>query len=168
CKQDTIPIFNPDRSTIFSYHEVCNATNNFSASQKIGKGAYGSVYLGQLKGTEVAIKQMKNTKSKEFLAELNILYKVHHTNLVKIKSLCILNVDFHSQLLLCTHIILGHYRSDCKAGKGKGASSAKGSESDTNKLATVTSNDGDEVLLVVAANGNHHDRGWVFDSGDTL
>ncbi|KAF6151176.1 hypothetical protein GIB67_037384 [Kingdonia uniflora] len=84
CKQDTIPIFNPDRSTVFSYHEVCNATNNFNASQKIGQGAYGSVYLGQLKGTEVAIKQMKNTKSKEFLAELNILCKVHHTNLIEL------------------------------------------------------------------------------------
>ncbi|KAF6173575.1 hypothetical protein GIB67_022934 [Kingdonia uniflora] len=52
---------------------------------------------------------MKNTKSKEFLAKLNILCKVHHTNLVKMKSLCILNVDFHSQLLLCTHIILGDF-----------------------------------------------------------
>ncbi|KAF6159349.1 hypothetical protein GIB67_032120 [Kingdonia uniflora] len=52
---------------------------------------------------------MKNTKSKEFLAELNILCKVHHTNLVKIKSFCILNVDFHSQLLLCTHIVLGDF-----------------------------------------------------------
>ncbi|KAF6169875.1 hypothetical protein GIB67_034267, partial [Kingdonia uniflora] len=81
CKQDIIPIFNPDRSTIFSYHEVCNATNNFSASQKIRHEAYGFVYLGQLKEIEVAIKQMKNTRSKEFLAELNILCKVHHTNL---------------------------------------------------------------------------------------
>ncbi|PIA65659.1 hypothetical protein AQUCO_00100871v1 [Aquilegia coerulea] len=54
---------------------------NFDESQKIGQGSYGSVYLGHLKGTEVAIKQMMNTKSKEFLAELNILCKVHHTNL---------------------------------------------------------------------------------------
>ncbi|KAF6149797.1 hypothetical protein GIB67_017530 [Kingdonia uniflora] len=58
----------------------------------------------------------------------------------------------------------GHYRSDYKAGKGNGACSARGSESDTNKLATVTSNDGDEALLVVAADGSYHDRGWVFDS----
>ncbi|KAF6176493.1 hypothetical protein GIB67_007876 [Kingdonia uniflora] len=59
----------------------------------------------------------------------------------------------------------GHYRSDCKIEKGIGASSTRGSESDTNKLATVTSNDGDVALLVVAADGFHHDRGWVFDSG---
>ncbi|KAF6147308.1 hypothetical protein GIB67_009791 [Kingdonia uniflora] len=61
----------------------------------------------------------------------------------------------------------GHYRLDCKVGKGNGASSARGSESDINKLATVTSNDGDEELLVVAANGSRHYRGWVFDSGTT-
>ncbi|KAF6154590.1 hypothetical protein GIB67_017972 [Kingdonia uniflora] len=59
------------------------------------------------------------------------------------------------------------FGSDCKAGKDNGASSARGSESDTNKLATVTSNDGDEALLVVAADGSRHDRGWVFDSGAT-
>ncbi|KAF6152106.1 hypothetical protein GIB67_031428 [Kingdonia uniflora] len=62
----------------------------------------------------------------------------------------------------------GHYRSDCKIGKDKGASSVKGSKSDTNKLATVSSNNSDEALLVVAADGSHHDKGWVFDSGDIL
>ncbi|KAF6160621.1 hypothetical protein GIB67_019561 [Kingdonia uniflora] len=62
----------------------------------------------------------------------------------------------------------GHYRSDCKTGKDIGASPARGFESDTNKLATVTSNDDDEALLVVAADGSRHDRGWVFDSGATM
>ncbi|KAF6176060.1 hypothetical protein GIB67_000154 [Kingdonia uniflora] len=61
----------------------------------------------------------------------------------------------------------GHYRSNCKAGKCNGASSVRGSESDTNKLTTVTSNDGDEALLVVADDGSRHDRGWVLDSGAT-
>ncbi|KAF6164437.1 hypothetical protein GIB67_025263 [Kingdonia uniflora] len=59
------------------------------------------------------------------------------------------------------------HSSDCKAGKGNGASSARGSESDTNKLTTVTSNDGVEALLVVVVDGSHHDRGWVFDSEAT-
>ncbi|KAF6170559.1 hypothetical protein GIB67_031967 [Kingdonia uniflora] len=54
----------------------------------------------------------------------------------------------------------GHYRSDCKAGKDNEASSARGSESDTKKLATVTSNDGDEALLVVVVDGYRQDRGW--------
>ncbi|KAF6144336.1 hypothetical protein GIB67_024563 [Kingdonia uniflora] len=61
-----------------------------------------------------------------------------------------------------------HYRSDCKAGKGKGTSSTKDSECDNNRLATVTRDDSDESLLVVAADGSPQDRGWVFDSGATL
>ncbi|KAF6150548.1 hypothetical protein GIB67_030349 [Kingdonia uniflora] len=54
----------------------------------------------------------------------------------------------------------GHYRSDCKAGKSNRASSARGSENDINKLATVTSNGGDEALLVVATDGSRRDRRW--------
>ncbi|KAF6168341.1 hypothetical protein GIB67_018181 [Kingdonia uniflora] len=63
---------------------------------------------------------------------------------------------------------LGHYRSDCKVGKGNEENSARGFESDTNKLAMVTGNDSDEAFLVVAADGSCHDRGWVFDSGATM
>ncbi|KAF6137664.1 hypothetical protein GIB67_023598 [Kingdonia uniflora] len=33
---------------------------------------------------------------------------------------------------------------------------------------TVTGDDSDELLLVVAADGPRHDRGWVFDNGATL
>ncbi|RWR73331.1 lysM domain-containing protein [Cinnamomum micranthum f. kanehirae] len=79
-----ISAFSSEKSTVFQYYEVLDATSNFSASLKIGQGSYGSVYLGKLRGTDVAIKQMKNTKSKEFLAELNILCKVHHTNLIEL------------------------------------------------------------------------------------
>ncbi|XP_058074472.1 lysM domain receptor-like kinase 3 [Magnolia sinica] len=79
-----ISMFSSDKATVFQYYEVCDATSNFSASRKLGQGSYGSVYLGRLKGTEVAVKQMKNTKSKEFLAELNILCKVHHKNLIEL------------------------------------------------------------------------------------
>ncbi|KAF6153534.1 hypothetical protein GIB67_027401 [Kingdonia uniflora] len=62
----------------------------------------------------------------------------------------------------------GHYRSDCKVRKGTGVSSVRGSESDTNKLATFTGNNSDEAFLVVSADGSCHDRGWVFDSGATM
>ncbi|XVE71168.1 hypothetical protein DITRI_Ditri10aG0128900 [Diplodiscus trichospermus] len=48
------------------------------------QGSYGSVYLGKLKGTDVAIKQLKNTKSKEFISEINILCKVLPSNLIEL------------------------------------------------------------------------------------
>ncbi|KAK4854611.1 hypothetical protein QYF36_026751 [Acer negundo] len=76
--------FSSEKATVFPYREVCDATSNFSMSLKIGKGSYGSVYRGKLKGTNVAIKQMKNTMSKEFLSELNILCKVRHSNLIEL------------------------------------------------------------------------------------
>ncbi|XVE97437.1 hypothetical protein REPUB_Repub03eG0019500 [Reevesia pubescens] len=76
--------FNSGKAIVFTYYEVREATSNFSMSLKIGQGSYGYVYLGKLKGTDVAIKQMKNTKSKEFLSEINILCKVQHSNLIEL------------------------------------------------------------------------------------
>eukprot|EP01018_Ginkgo_biloba_P013951 Gb_30505 [translate_table: standard] len=76
--------FESEKPIVFMYDEILAATDNFGESKKIGKGSYGSVYLGNLRDKEVAIKQMINTKSKEFLAELKVLCKVHHTNLVEL------------------------------------------------------------------------------------
>ncbi|KAL9400324.1 hypothetical protein Peur_009285 [Populus x canadensis] len=73
-----------DKATVLPYNEIREATSNFSRSLIIGQGSYGLVYLGKLRETDVAIKQMKDTNSKEFLSELNILCKVHHINLIKL------------------------------------------------------------------------------------
>ncbi|CAK9167581.1 unnamed protein product [Ilex paraguariensis] len=83
-QESIVSSINSGRATVFPYNEVCDATSNFSASLKIGQGSYGLVYHGKLRGMDVAIKQMKNTKSKEFLSELNILCRVHHTNLIEL------------------------------------------------------------------------------------
>ncbi|KAK8975865.1 hypothetical protein V6N11_057702 [Hibiscus sabdariffa] len=82
--ESTVFSFSYDKAIEFPYNEVCDATSNFSSSLKIGQGSYGSVYLGKIRGNDVAVKQMKNTKSKEFLSEINILCKVHHSNLIKL------------------------------------------------------------------------------------
>lgn len=47
----SISAFSSEKSTVFQYYEVLDATSNFSASLKIGQGSYGSVYLGKLRGT---------------------------------------------------------------------------------------------------------------------
>ncbi|KAJ0090461.1 hypothetical protein Patl1_12448 [Pistacia atlantica] len=83
-EESVVSSFSSEKATVFPYHEVRDATSNFSTSLKIGQGSYGSVYLGKLRGMDVAIKQMKNTKSKEFLSELNILCRVHHSNLIEL------------------------------------------------------------------------------------
>ncbi|GFZ03886.1 protein kinase superfamily protein [Actinidia rufa] len=56
----------------FSLEEIAEATSHFNESRKIGEGGYGSVYFGVLGEREVAVKKMKSSKSKEFLAELNV------------------------------------------------------------------------------------------------
>ncbi|KAK2976222.1 hypothetical protein RJ640_001615, partial [Escallonia rubra] len=83
-QNSTVTSFSSDKATNFPYHEIRDATSNFSLSRKIGQGSYGTVYLGKLRGTDVAVKQMKDTKSREFLSELNMLCKVHHTNLIEL------------------------------------------------------------------------------------
>ncbi|KAJ0489440.1 putative protein kinase RLK-Pelle-DLSV family [Helianthus annuus] len=45
-----------------SLHEVVRATNNFSASNKIGEGGFGPVYKGVLEdGREIAVKRLSET-----------------------------------------------------------------------------------------------------------
>ncbi|XP_020093756.1 lysM domain receptor-like kinase 3 [Ananas comosus] len=73
-----------DRPVVFSLEAVGEATANFDEKRKIGEGGYGSVYLGMLGSQEVAIKKMRANKSKEFFAELKVLCKVHHINVVEL------------------------------------------------------------------------------------
>ncbi|KAK0573505.1 hypothetical protein LWI29_009195 [Acer saccharum] len=76
--------FESERPVIFSLEEVEKATDNFDESKIIGRGGYGSVFLGMLGEQEVAIKKMRSNKSKEFFAELKVLCKIHHINVVEL------------------------------------------------------------------------------------
>ncbi|XP_045829750.1 lysM domain receptor-like kinase 3 [Trifolium pratense] len=78
-----------DKLPKFSYVELANATNNFSLANKIGEGGFGEVYYGELRGQKTAIKKMKMQATTEFLAELQILTKVRHWNLVHLIGYCV-------------------------------------------------------------------------------
>ncbi|MED6169580.1 hypothetical protein PIB30_022518 [Stylosanthes scabra] len=78
-----------EKSAEFSYEELANATNNFSLANKIGQGGFGEVYYGVLNGEKTAIKKMDMKASKEFLAELKVLTRVHHLNLVRLIGYCV-------------------------------------------------------------------------------
>ncbi|KAE8669834.1 LysM domain receptor-like kinase 3 [Hibiscus syriacus] len=77
-------VLDVDKPVVFTYQEILFSTNGFSDSNLLGHGTYGSVYFGFLHDQEVAIKRMTATKTKEFMAEMKILCKVHHANLVEL------------------------------------------------------------------------------------
>ncbi|KAL5747143.1 hypothetical protein ACOSQ2_024440 [Xanthoceras sorbifolium] len=83
-RQDIEATFQSERLVAYSLEEIDEATGNFDESRKIGEGGYGSVYIGTLRERDVAIKKMKSNKSKEFLAELKVLCKIHHINVVEL------------------------------------------------------------------------------------
>ncbi|GJT51193.1 G-type lectin S-receptor-like serine/threonine-protein kinase isoform X1 [Tanacetum coccineum] len=82
-----------DAIQFFSLYKVVKATNNFSDSNKLGEGGFGSVYKGVLEnGQEVAVKRMSETSHQgfdEFKNELISIAKLQHRNLVKLLGYCI-------------------------------------------------------------------------------
>lgn len=55
---------------------------------------------------EVAIKKMTATKTKEFMAEMKVLCKVHHTNLVMLICLPFLALFFQYKTnVLCNRLL---------------------------------------------------------------
>ncbi|XP_052180954.1 lysM domain receptor-like kinase 3 [Diospyros lotus] len=77
-------VFEMEKPVVFTFEEILSSTDGFSDSNLLGHGTYGSVYYGLLRDQEVAIKRMTATKTKEFMAEMKVLCKVHHTNLVEL------------------------------------------------------------------------------------
>lgn len=83
---EVMPTGGPKR---FGYSELKDATNDFS--NPIGKGGFGVVHLGKLNdGRVVAVKSLKNVSSgdAEFWAEVTIIARMHHLNLVRLWGFC--------------------------------------------------------------------------------
>ncbi|KAL3535613.1 hypothetical protein ACH5RR_004074 [Cinchona calisaya] len=76
----------------FSSSDIEKATDNFSETRILGEGGFGRVYSGVLEdGTQVAVKILKRADqqgSREFLAEVEMLSRLHHRNLVKLIGIC--------------------------------------------------------------------------------
>ncbi|XLS64326.1 hypothetical protein HN51_024300, partial [Arachis hypogaea] len=76
-----------------SYGELHQATNEFSSSNLVGTGSFGSVYRGVLVHFErpVAVKVLNlqtRGASKSFMAECKALGKIKHRNLINILTCC--------------------------------------------------------------------------------
>ncbi|XP_021664654.2 G-type lectin S-receptor-like serine/threonine-protein kinase At4g27290 isoform X2 [Hevea brasiliensis] len=78
---------------LFDLGTISCATDNFSATNKLGEGGFGPVYKGRLKdGREVAVKRLSENSKQgldEFKNEVMHIAKLQHRNLVKLLGCCI-------------------------------------------------------------------------------
>ncbi|XP_074280043.1 leucine-rich repeat receptor protein kinase HPCA1-like [Silene latifolia] len=95
----------------FSFEDVKQCTNNFSAGSEIGVGGYGMVYKGKLEtGQLLAIKRAKQGSiqgADEFKNEIELLSRVHHRNVVNLIGFC---YDKGEQMLVYEFIPNGNLR----------------------------------------------------------
>ncbi|XP_058080285.1 wall-associated receptor kinase-like 14 [Magnolia sinica] len=75
----------------YSYKEIERATNGFSEKERLGTGAYGTVYAGKLHNEEwVAIKKIRHRDSiEQVMNEIRLISSVSHPNLVRLLGYCI-------------------------------------------------------------------------------
>ncbi|CAA3024062.1 serine threonine- kinase [Olea europaea subsp. europaea] len=78
---------------LYSYKELRRATNDFSPTNKIGEGGFGSVYKGKIWNEKMAAIKVLSPGStqgvKEFLTEIQVISDVQHENLVKLYGCCV-------------------------------------------------------------------------------
>ncbi|KAK7261767.1 hypothetical protein RIF29_28086 [Crotalaria pallida] len=112
--------FGIDKPVVFSYEEILSCTDGFSDTNLLGHRTCGSVYYGFLRDQEVAIKRMTATKTKEFMSEMKVLCKVHHSNLVELIGYAASHDEF---FLIYEYAQKGSLRSHLHDPQNKGHSS---------------------------------------------
>ncbi|KAG0567388.1 hypothetical protein KC19_7G131500 [Ceratodon purpureus] len=110
------PSYELIRTQAFRLTELKDATNGFKEVNELGRGTYGSVYKAILPdGRKVAVKRANaarriHCKSRDFEAELEVLCKVRHAQLVNLVGYCeemgerILVYEFMSNGTLHDHL----------------------------------------------------------------
>ncbi|KAL3342238.1 hypothetical protein AABB24_026321 [Solanum stoloniferum] len=74
----------------YSYSEIKKMTNKFK--EKLGEGAYGTVFKGKLRsGPFVAVKMMHQSMAsgQEFISEVSTIGRIHHVNIVQLVGFCV-------------------------------------------------------------------------------
>lgn len=95
---------------VISVQVLRSVTKNFSKEQELGRGGFGVVYKGELHdGTKIAVKRMESgvlsyKAFDEFEAEIAVLSKVRHRNLV---SLLGFSAEGNEKLLVYEYMSMG-------------------------------------------------------------
>jgi len=67
----------------FTFEDIAESTDHFSATSRLGVGTYGSVHRGTLRdGSEVAVKALSKPNEAGFREEVEVLSRFRHPNLV--------------------------------------------------------------------------------------
>ncbi|KAL4292349.1 hypothetical protein AHAS_Ahas18G0019200 [Arachis hypogaea] len=77
------------KNKIYSYSDILKITNNFR--KILGKGGFGTVYMGHVDDAPVAVKMLSQSSVQgyqQFQAEVKILMRVHHRNLTSLVGYC--------------------------------------------------------------------------------
>ncbi|XP_059666629.1 cold-responsive protein kinase 1-like [Cornus florida] len=106
---------------LYTYKELRIATDDFSPTNKIGEGGFGSVYKGMLKNGKIAAIKVLSAESRqgvrEFLTEIKVISDIEHENLVKLYGCCaegshrILVYNFLENNSLAQTLLGGGHRS---------------------------------------------------------
>ncbi|KAJ4962223.1 hypothetical protein NE237_022162 [Protea cynaroides] len=105
----------------YPYKEIEKATNSFSEKQRLGTGAYGTVYAGKLHNEEwVAIKKIRHRdidSAEQVMNEIKLLSAVSHPNLVRLLGFCI---ERGEQILVYEYMPNGTLSQHLQRERGKG------------------------------------------------
>ncbi|XP_076935206.1 receptor-like serine/threonine-protein kinase ALE2 [Bidens hawaiensis] len=107
----------------FSLTELEKATEKFSSKRVLGEGGFGCVYHGIMEdGSEVAVKLLyrdnnNQNRDREFVAEVELLSRLHHRNLVKLVGICI---ERHTRCLVYELVPNGSAESHLRDKQPKG------------------------------------------------
>ncbi|XP_076959879.1 wall-associated receptor kinase-like 14 [Bidens hawaiensis] len=107
----------------YPYKDISRATNGFSEKQRLGIGAYGTVYAGKLCNNEwVAIKKIRHKEThgiNQVMNEIKLLSSVSHPNLVRLLGYCI---DKGEQILVYEFMPNGTLSQHLQRERGSGLS----------------------------------------------
>ncbi|XP_022723497.1 putative receptor-like protein kinase At4g00960 isoform X2 [Durio zibethinus] len=91
-KQDDQNDRSHQKSLQFDFNAVRIATEDFSDTNMLGRGGFGTVYKGKLQdGQEIAVKRLSGNSAQgqqEFKNEVLLLAKLQHRNLVRLLGFC--------------------------------------------------------------------------------
>ncbi|MCH94165.1 wall-associated receptor kinase-like 14-like, partial [Trifolium medium] len=106
---------------LYSYKDIEKATNSFSDKQRLGTGAFGTVYSGKLHNDEfVAIKKIRHRDTNsvdQVMNEIKLLSSVSHPNLVRLLGCCI---EEGEQILVYEYMPNGTLSEHLQRERGKG------------------------------------------------